>query len=89
MRKAIKITSGNNIVKRQSNRFSSRDYRLVSALAFIKGYKVSITTKSIIINGVTKKLHKINGFIYANQTNLTAMINNKVYSADKFLTRLA
>lgn len=86
--KAIKITSGGNIVKRQSNRFSKRDFNLLNALAFIKGYKVSTTNKSIIINEKSFTLRKLNGFIYAGQNNLTAMMNEKVYSTNKFLLKL-
>jgi len=86
--KAIKITSGSNIIKRTSNRFSNRDFNLLNSLAFIKGYKVSTTNKSIIINGTSHNLKKVNGFIYAGHNNLTAMMNDKVYSTNKFLLRL-
>ena len=86
--KAIKIVSKGKIIKRTSNRFSLRDYNLLDALAYIKGYKVSVTTKSIIMNEEKLQLHKVNGYIYAGNKNLSAMINNKVISTAKFLKRM-
>lgn len=85
---AIKITSGSKIVNKLSNRFSNRDFNLLNALAFIKGYKFNSTTKSIIINNESYKVSKRNGFIYAGYKNLSLQINDKVYSTNKFLLGL-
>ena len=86
--RAIKITSGKRIISRRSNRFSINDYELLKALSYIKGYKFSQTSKSIIINSKSLSLKKINGYIYAGTINITSMFNNKVYSTNKFLKQL-
>ena len=86
--KAIKITTGSKIVRRNSNRFSNRDYSLLNALAYVKGFKVSTTTKSIIMNGEKYLLRKVNGYIYAGTNNLSAMINDRIVHTSKFLTQL-
>ena len=86
--KAIQITAGGKLIRKASNRFTIRDYNLLNALAYLKGYKVSTTTKSIIMDDEVLPLRKVNGYIYAANKNISAMINDRVISTAKFLKGL-
>ena len=86
--KAIQITKGEKIVKKSSNRFSNRDFNLLDALAWKKGFKLSKATKTIIIGSDSFKLLKKNGYIYAGDRCLSQLIDSNIISASKFLNRL-